>query len=149
MPDHDESEPQRDLVEAAEADPESAEVGTEPESAETDAVWRRLRRGFLHPGRSQLILAVVLGLVAFGVVMQVRAQQSGEAYESARRADLIQLVDGLTQETRRLEREVADLEGTKRELEFGTDARRVAREEAQRRLDALSVLAGTVPAEGP
>jgi uncharacterized protein YlxW (UPF0749 family) len=155
VPDYDEPEPRRAILGSAETG--SAETGPEggtgPEGATdggaTDEVWRRLRDGFLRPSRSQFILAVVLGLVALGVVMQVGAQRSGEAYESARRVDLIQLVDGLAQETRRLEREVSDLESTKRELEFGTDAQRVAREEAQRRLDALSVLAGTVPTEGP
>lgn len=141
-------------------EPEEAEDSADEEeyaSAATDAgaaggsagPWQRLRHGFLRPGRSQFILAVVLGLVALAVVMQVRDQQSGAAYTTARRADLIQMGDGLAQENRRLEREIAELEGTKRELESGSDAQQVAREQAQRRVDALSVLAGTVPAEGP
>lgn len=122
------------------------ETGAAPGST---GVWQRLRHGFLRPGRSQFVLAVVLALVALGVVMQVRVQQSGQAYQTARRADLIQMVDGLAQENRRLEREIAELENTRRELESGTDAQQVAREQARRRLDALSVLAGTARAEGP
>lgn len=123
-----------------------AETGADAGSA---GVWQRLRHGFLRTGRSQFVLAIVLALVALGVVMQVRAQQTGAAYETARRADLIQMVDGLAQENRRLEREIVELENTKRELVSGTDAQQVAREQAQRRLDALSVLAGTARAEGP
>lgn len=150
MPEHE--QPSAPASEAAEDSAEeyasAAHTGTPAANGPADA-WRRLRSGFLRPGRSQVVLALVLGLVALGVVMQVRVQQSGEAYATARRADLIQMVDGLAEENRRLEREIAELEGTKRELESGTDAQQVAREQAQRRLDALSVLAGTERAEGP
>ncbi|OYO22200.1 hypothetical protein CGZ93_08345 [Enemella dayhoffiae] len=83
------------------------------------------------------------------VVMQIRARAADDTYSTARRADLVQLVDGLSQESRRLESEVSQLEQTKRDLATGTDAQRVAREQAQRRLDALQVLAGTAAAQGP
>lgn len=107
--------------------------------------WVRLVR----PSRAQVVVAVVLALVAYGAVTQVRSQNDSEDYSSARREDLIQLLDQLTNETRRLESEATELETTRRELESGADAEKVAREEARKRAEVLGILAGTLPAEGP
>lgn len=128
--------------------PEDDGLKKDAETPEKDT-GRRIMQVLFRPSRSQFIVALVLCLVAIGVVVQIRSQSGEEAYRTARRADLIQLIDGLAEESRRMEREIAELEGTKRELESGSDARRVARDEAQRRLDALSVLGGTAPANGP
>lgn len=123
----------------------------EPEHPEPPSDgWRRLRRAFFaRPGPTQLLVALLACLLAVGVVMQVRARGGDEQYRTARRTDLIQLIDGLSEESRRLESEIAGLERTRDELQSGDDARRVAREQAQKRLDALTVLAGTAPATGP
>ena len=43
--------------------------------------------------------------------------------------------------------EIAKLEETKRQLQGGVDRERVARDEAQRRLDVLAILGGTAPAQ--
>ena len=106
--------------------------------------WVRLMR----PSRAQVVVAVVLALVAYGVVTQVRSQNDSEDYSSARREDLIQLLDQLTNETRRLESEGTELENTRRELESGADAEKVAREEARKRAEVLGIMSGTLPAEG-
>ncbi|MVA75789.1 DUF881 domain-containing protein [Auraticoccus sp. F435] len=111
--------------------------------------WASLARALLVPSRHQVLLGLVLGLVAMGVVMQVRSQSADDTYSTARRTDLIQLLDGLSAESRRLEDELATLEQTRRELETGADSERTARQEAQSRLEELSILAGTAPAEGP
>lgn len=116
-----------------------------PDEEQTESWVTRL----IRPSRAQVVVALVLALVAFGVVTQVRSQSEGEDYSSARREDLIQLLDQLTNETRRLESEAAELETTRRELESGADAEKVAREEARKRAEALGILSGTLPAEGP
>ncbi|SDE33164.1 DUF881 domain-containing protein [Auraticoccus monumenti] len=108
-----------------------------------------LLAAFLRPSRHQVVLGLVLGLVAMGMVVQLRSQSADDTYATARRADLIQLLDGLSAESRRLEDELATLEQTRRELETGADSQRVAREQAGERLEELSILAGTTPAEGP
>lgn len=110
---------------------------------------RRWLIAFLKPNRTQLALAVALALVAMAVVVQVQSNQAGERYEGMRRDDLVQLLDGLTQETERLATEVAELERTREALQSGVDAQEVARAEAKRRSDALAILAGTIPAVGP
>lgn len=127
--------------------PENEPTPTPPDAPDG---WQRLRRAiFAKPGPSQFLVALLACLLAVGVVMQVRARGGDEQYRTARRTDLIQLIDGLSEESRRLESEIAELERTRSELQSGDDARRVAREQAQSRLDSLSVLAGTAPATGP
>jgi len=110
---------------------------------------RRLWDSLVHPGRGQLIAAAILFVVGVGAVMQIRINTADDTYTGARREDLIQLLDGLGSESRRLESEVAELERTRAELQSGADTRRVARAEAQSRAQELGILAGTVPAEGP
>ena len=81
--------------------------------------------------------------------MQVRINTADDTYTTARREDLIQLLDGLGSESRRLEGEIADLERTRSELRSGADTEQVAREETERRVQELAILSGSLPAEGP
>lgn len=107
--------------------------------------WRTLFR----PRPGQFLVAIVLAIFAMAVVMQIRSAADDEAFSSLRRSELVQMLDGLTQESRRLERELADLEQTRDELASGQDSGRVAREQAEKRLTTMQILAGTVPAQGP
>jgi uncharacterized protein YlxW (UPF0749 family) len=110
---------------------------------------RRLWSALQRPGRGQVIAAVILFIVGMGGVMQIRLNTADDTYTNARREDLVQLLDGLGSESRRLETEIAQLEQTKTNLQSGADTQRLAREEAEKRVEVLSILAGTVPAEGP
>jgi uncharacterized protein YlxW (UPF0749 family) len=138
----DEAEIHRATVDAA------GMAGTGPAATERSDGWPRLRASLLRPGRGQLIAGVMLFFVGLTGVMQIRINTTDDTYATARREDLIQLLDGLGAESRRLESEIAQLEQTRTELQSGADTQRVAREEAQKRLTELSILAGTVPAEG-
>ena len=109
---------------------------------------RRLWASLVNPGRGQIIAAVILFVVGVGGVMQIRINTADDTYTSARREDLIQLLDGLGSESRRLESEIAELQRTRTSLQSGADTQRVAQEEAEKRATELSILAGTVPAEG-
>jgi uncharacterized protein YlxW (UPF0749 family) len=120
-----------------------------PPAEPRTAGWRRVLGSLLRPGRGQVIAAVMLFVVGMGGVMQIRVNRADDAYTNARREDLIQLLDGLGSESRRLESEIADLERTRSELQSGADTQRVARQEAERRASELGLLAGTLPAEGP
>ena len=102
-----------------------------------------------RPGRGQVIAAVILFVVGLGLVMQLRISNAENAYTNARREDLIQILDGLGAESRRLETEIAELEQTRTDLESGADRQEVARLETERRLAQLAILAGTAPATGP
>jgi uncharacterized protein YlxW (UPF0749 family) len=108
----------------------------------------RLRASLLHPGRGQVLAAIILFIVGVAGAMQIQINTDDDTYASARREDLIQLLDGLSTESRRLEGEIAQLEQTRSNLRSGADTQRVAREEAEKHLTELSILAGTAPAEG-
>jgi uncharacterized protein YlxW (UPF0749 family) len=123
------------------AEPSGTEVRTEPRHR----LWPTLFR----PGRGQLMAAVILLVVGMGAVMQIRISNADDAYTGARREDLVQLLDGLGSESRRLEKEINQLERTRTSLQSGADTQRVARAEAEKRLQVLSILAGTAPAQGP
>ena len=95
------------------------------------------------------MLALLLAVLAFAVVVQVRTRADDSTYATARRADLVQLLDGLDAERQRMETEFAELERTKTDLSSGADRERVARQQAEERTEQLNILAGTVPASGP
>jgi uncharacterized protein YlxW (UPF0749 family) len=126
--------------------PEPRRAAAEPKATTGVA---RLWRSLAHPGRGQVIAAVILFVVGVGGAMQIRLNAADDAYTNARREDLIQILDGLGAESRRLESEIAELQQTKSNLQSGVDSRRVAQEETEQRLSELSILAGTVPAKGP
>jgi uncharacterized protein YlxW (UPF0749 family) len=109
---------------------------------------RRLRAGF-KPSRGQAIVAVVLALVACMAVVQVRVNRADDGYQNARREDLIAILDGLGQNTRRLESEITELEQRKNSLSSSADKAQTAREQAEAQVRVLGILAGTLPAQGP
>jgi uncharacterized protein YlxW (UPF0749 family) len=127
------------------ADPAASPVVPSRSAAVRHRVWESLVR----PGRGQIIAAVILFVVGLGGVMQIRINTADDTYTNARREDLIQLLDGLGSESRRVESEIAELEETRTSLQSGADTQRVAQEEADKRADELSILAGTAPAAGP
>jgi hypothetical protein len=63
----------------------------------------RLRASLLHPGRGQILAAIILFVVGLAGAMQIQINTADDTYASARREDLIQLLDGLSEESRRLE----------------------------------------------
>lgn len=134
---------------ASRATPSASDAARRAIAAPEPITWRELVRDFVRPGRAQVVFAAILLVCGLAVAMQVRAQTSEADYSTLRRADLIQLLDDLTAQSRQLESEIADLEATQRLLQGGANSEKVAREEAQRRLDVLGILGGTVPAQGP
>ncbi len=110
--------------------------------------WQRIRDG-LKPSRGQAIVGAVLGLVAFLAVVQVRLNLADDGYANARREDLIAILDGLGQSTRRLESEISELQQRKGALSSGADRAENARAQAEEQIRVLGILAGTLPAEGP
>jgi uncharacterized protein YlxW (UPF0749 family) len=128
--------------------PRSAEFTPTPPAEPPNLAWRRLRSGF-RPSRGQAVIAVLLGLVAFLAVVQMRVNRADDGYANARREDLITILDGLGQNTRRLESEIADLEKRKNGLSSSADKAQTAREQAEEQVRVLGILAGTLPAQGP
>lgn len=120
-----------------------------PRRASTEPGRPNLLREFFRPSRGQAVIGVVLFVTALLVVITLRSQAAAPEFTNVRQADLIQLLDNITGETRRLEEEVRELERARTELISGADRDAAAQEEAERRLQQAQIIAGTVPAIGP
>jgi uncharacterized protein YlxW (UPF0749 family) len=108
-------------------------------------------RGVLRPRarRVDVLVGVLLGLLGFALVVQVRSTQKVGVLANARQEDLVQILDELSNRSDRLRQEVTTLTDTKERLTTGTGATEAALAEARRRTQQLGILAGTVPAVGP
>ena len=121
----------------------------EPRRAAEAKPERNLLRDFLRPSRGQFVVGIALFLTALIVVLTLKSQATQPEFANVRQQDLIQLLDNVTGETRRLEDQVRDLERARIELLSGADRDEAAREEAARRLEQAQIISGTVPATGP
>ncbi len=118
-------------------------------AAERPTGIQRLRRSFFSPSRGQAVVAVLVGVLAFAAVTQARLTGDDDTYAGLRQSELIQALNGLQSASRKAERDIADLEGTRDSLRSSTQRRATALEQARREVRTLGVLAGTVPATGP
>jgi len=109
----------------------------------------RLRHSFLAPSRGQAVVAVLVGVLAFAAVTQVRLAGKDDTYANLRQPELIQALNGLQAASRKAERDIADLETTRDQLRNSTQRRTTALDQARKEVQTLGVLAGTVPATGP
>jgi len=109
----------------------------------------RLRTAMRRPSRGQAIVAVLLMVVGFASITQVRSNQVDNTYAGYREQDLIDVLSGLAGTTQRAQTEIARLESTRRNLQSRTEARQAAVAQAQERADTLAILAGLVPVTGP
>jgi uncharacterized protein YlxW (UPF0749 family) len=113
--------------------------------------WRSVGRALLLPRlrRVDVAVAVLLALLGFAAVVQVRSNQDDGVLASARQEDLVRILDDLTSRSLRLRQEVATLTATRERLTTGSGRDQAAVAEARRRAQLLGVLAGTVAARGP
>lgn len=110
-----------------------------------DRLLRSLRSG----SRGQAVAGVLLAVLGFAAVTQVRANGSDDNFVGARQGDLIALINTLTLATDRAEAEIADLQRTRDSLLDDAAAKQTAISVAKERVAELGLLAGTVPAVGP
>src|SRR6478609_2222338 len=135
-------------------DPTADEQPTQEQSApeqlaEEDTGRARLRGALLRPTRGQVIVAVLLALLGYAAVTQVRFTNVDKTYASLREQDLIDVINGLAGRTQRAEAEIARLERTRDDLQSDTGARQAALAQAEHDADTLAIMAGLVPVTGP
>ena len=99
--------------------------------------------------RADVVVGVLVAVLGFAVVVQVRSTRSAGPLAAAREGDLVQILDDLSNRSDRLRQEVATLTATRERLTSGSGASEAALAEARRRTQLLGVLAGTTPASGP
>ncbi|MDP9434808.1 MAG: DUF881 domain-containing protein [Actinomycetota bacterium] len=119
----------------------------EPTSTRRPSGLRALLRPRLR--RVDLAVAVLLALLGFAAVVQLRSTRDDVVLASARQEDLVRILDDLSNRDDRLRREVLALTASRERLATGRGSAQEALQEARRRAQVLGVLAGTVPAEGP
>ncbi len=96
-----------------------------------------------------MVIGLLLALLGFTLVVQVKSNNTDAIYASAREGDLLQIMSDLDASEKRLQQEIASLETTQRDLQSGAAGQQAALNEAKSRADDLGILAGTLPARGP
>jgi uncharacterized protein YlxW (UPF0749 family) len=100
--------------------------------------------------RAQAVVGILLAIVGFLAIVQIRSEDAANGeFAGARREDLLQLLDSLDAAATRARAEIEDLEQRRNDLQSSADSRRSAIAEARQQVEALGLLAGTVPATGP
>jgi uncharacterized protein YlxW (UPF0749 family) len=99
--------------------------------------------------RAGALIGVLTALLGFAIAVQVRSNSSSDSLSNAREDDLIRILDDQNARADRLNRQIADLQNTLDELQRSGNSDAVAQQQAQRELESLQVLLGTVAASGP
>ncbi|GAA4709557.1 DUF881 domain-containing protein [Phytohabitans rumicis] len=129
--------------------PRSAPTPVVPDDADDDVAAERPAKAGRRLTSAGVVIAVLLGLLGFTLVVQLRSNATDSGLASARQEDLVRILSDLEAREERLRQEIADLEDSQRQLSSGAAGRQAALDEATRRADELGVLAGTLPARGP
>ena len=95
------------------------------------------------------MIAVLLALLGFALVVQLKTTSTDPTLAATRQEDLVRIFSDLDSREKRLQQEIEGLEESQRQLRSGEQGRQAALEEATRRADELGILAGTLPARGP
>ncbi|MEZ0581237.1 DUF881 domain-containing protein [Nocardioides sp. MH1] len=114
-----------------------------------DGPRQRLAAGLARPSRSQLVVGLLLAVLGFAAVTQVRANDSDDNYSGQREQELIDILSALAGTRQRAEDQIAELEKVRDQLQDDTSKRRTALEQAQKEVEDLNILAGLVPVTGP
>ncbi len=111
--------------------------------------WQRLRRTAAPRATKANALAAILAVsLGFAIATQIQQNQSA-GLQTLRQDELVRVLDDLGQRSARLDQQVRDLQTQRDGLSSGADTAAEAATQAQRRLDQVSILAGTVAAQGP
>ena len=71
--------------------------------------WRKIAKDLASVSTGQILVAIILCLCSFMVVTQVRSRHDQDAYSTMSRADLVTMLDSLSDSSRQLDSEIADL----------------------------------------
>ena len=105
---------------------------------------RALRRASL----SQVIVAILIGGLAFAMVVQIQHDDSDD-YSNVRGDDLVELLKSLDAANERLGTQIDELTATRNGLLNSTKRSEEAEKQAKLRAEQLAILAGTSGATGP
>ena len=113
-------------------------TGPEQPPAEEPTGRDRLVASLRKPGgRGQITAGVLMLVLGFAAVVQVRSNTTDAEYVGARQDELINLINSLSLASDRAENEIAELEETRNSLLNDTQARRTALERARQRASGI------------
>jgi len=137
-----------DLPPASDGPPDEVSPFGAPDSP--DEVGReRLRDALFRPSRGQIVVGVLLAVLGFAAITQVRTNTTDNTYAGYREQDLVDVLSGLSDASQRAQGQINQLEATRARLEQSQQAQDAAIEAAQKQAEELSILAGWVPVTGP
>jgi uncharacterized protein YlxW (UPF0749 family) len=103
---------------------------------------------FHKPSWSQVIVAVLIGALAFAVTLQVRQSKTND-YSGVRGDELVELLKSLDSANARIGTQIDDLTATRNDLLSSTKRSAEAEKQAKERSEQLGILAGSTGATGP
>lgn len=119
----------------------------EPGRTDEPGTAARRRRG--RDPLAATLIGVLTLLLGFAFAVQVRTTDDGTALAGAREEDLVRILDDLTGREDRLRQQIAEQRSALEQLGSSDSQSAAALEEARQRAEALGILNGTVPAQGP
>jgi len=133
--------------------PEAAQEGAEAAATGPVAVpaapagtpRRRARRDPL----AAALIGVLTLLLGFAIAVQVQSVGDEELLAGAREEDLVRILDELRAREERLRDQISDQRADLQELASSDGQSSTALETARTRAEAIGILTGTAPAEGP
>jgi uncharacterized protein YlxW (UPF0749 family) len=140
----DTAEPEPDT---AEPEPDTAEPkpGEEQENPATTTPSGGRRRDPL----AAALIGVLTLLLGFAFAVQVRSVGHDQEYTGAREEDLVRILDELNAREERLREQISDQRSALQQLTSSDSQSATALEEARARAEAIGILNGTLPAQGP
>ncbi|BCY12244.1 DUF881 domain-containing protein [Actinoplanes sp. L3-i22] len=124
----------------------------EPASAESDldrSAAKERKPGLKRPAPAGTLIWVLLALLGFTLVVQLRSNDADSGLSTMRQEDLVQILSDLEARDSRLNTDIESLERTRQQLTSGVEGRQAALEEAGKRSQELGLLAGTIAGRGP
>ena len=109
-----------------------------------DQWWRAL----LKPSVPQLVMAILLGGLAFAMTVQLSGRDDTD-YSGVRKGELVELLKSLDSANDRVSSRVDELTATRNELLSTTQRSEQAAQQARKQAEDLAILAGSVGASGP
>jgi len=95
------------------------------------------------------LIGVLTLLLGFAFAVQVRSVGHDQEYTGAREEDLVRILDELNAREERLREQISDQRSALQQLTSSDSQSATALEEARARAEAIGILNGTLPAQGP
>jgi len=131
--------------------PDGPAGGGDDDAPTTGSPVRRFAKAVFTPKltAANLVITLLVGLLGFALIVQVRSNASESTLANDRPDDLVRILSDLDARKDRLSTEISSLQSTVQQLNSGAQGRQAALAAAAKRADELGILGGTLPATGP